>query len=192
MLFFFFFFSSRRRHTRSLCDWSSDVCSSDLVVTVRNNNVAIGTMNVVLKVLNFDMPSTSTLRAAFGFSVDGVCVAHGDGSSFCNNTNGLDAFHRWAKLYGRFLLDHRISIDLADGTNNPPTTASIASYNADYGPVINGTDSLQRLAGAQMTTIKYPWFHTCSNSTYHKPAGCEDQPTFTNKLQQWINFTKNT
>src|SRR5438034_3805064 len=28
--FYFFFFSSRRRHTRSLCDWSSDVCSSDL------------------------------------------------------------------------------------------------------------------------------------------------------------------
>src|SRR5260221_14484375 len=25
-----FFFSSRRRHTRSLCAWSSDVCSSDL------------------------------------------------------------------------------------------------------------------------------------------------------------------
>src|SRR5438132_13374521 len=25
-----FFFSSRRRHTSSLCDWSSDVCSSDL------------------------------------------------------------------------------------------------------------------------------------------------------------------
>src|SRR5215211_583776 len=30
---FIFFFSSRRRHTRSLCDWSSDVCSSDLVET---------------------------------------------------------------------------------------------------------------------------------------------------------------
>src|SRR5207248_7520385 len=28
---FFFFFSSRRRHTRSYGDWSSDVCSSDLV-----------------------------------------------------------------------------------------------------------------------------------------------------------------
>src|SRR5207247_7321121 len=27
----FFFFSSRRRHTRSTRDWSSDVCSSDLV-----------------------------------------------------------------------------------------------------------------------------------------------------------------
>src|SRR2546430_2666090 len=29
---FFFFFSSRRRHTRFDCDWSSDVCSSDLKV----------------------------------------------------------------------------------------------------------------------------------------------------------------
>src|SRR2546430_5525758 len=29
-MFFFFFFSSRRRHTRFDCDWSSDVCSSDL------------------------------------------------------------------------------------------------------------------------------------------------------------------
>src|SRR6266481_6427171 len=27
----FFFFSSRRRHTRWNCDWSSDVCSSDLM-----------------------------------------------------------------------------------------------------------------------------------------------------------------
>src|SRR5207249_7407703 len=27
-----FFFSSRRRHTRSKRDWSSDVCSSDLVL----------------------------------------------------------------------------------------------------------------------------------------------------------------
>src|SRR3978361_1640066 len=30
-IFFFFFFSSRRRHTRWNCDWSSDVCSSDLL-----------------------------------------------------------------------------------------------------------------------------------------------------------------
>src|SRR5438270_9843444 len=29
---FSFFFSSRRRHTRFDCDWSSDVCSSDLKI----------------------------------------------------------------------------------------------------------------------------------------------------------------
>src|SRR5690349_19953954 len=34
MYIFFFFFSSRRRHTRSLRDWSSDVCSSDLDVAL--------------------------------------------------------------------------------------------------------------------------------------------------------------
>src|SRR5215213_1293560 len=31
---FFFFFSSRRRHTRLVSDWSSDVCSSDLVASL--------------------------------------------------------------------------------------------------------------------------------------------------------------
>src|SRR3989337_3553169 len=31
-LFLFFFFSSRRRHTRCYRDWSSDVCSSDLMI----------------------------------------------------------------------------------------------------------------------------------------------------------------
>src|SRR5689334_23800822 len=30
--YIFFFFSSRRRHTRWNCDWSSDVCSSDLII----------------------------------------------------------------------------------------------------------------------------------------------------------------
>src|SRR5260221_6681340 len=38
-----FFFSSRRRHTRSLCDWSSDVCSSDLMKdVVRQENIGGG------------------------------------------------------------------------------------------------------------------------------------------------------
>src|SRR5947199_1894501 len=36
---FFFFFSSRRRHTRCLSDWSSDVCSSDLI---REQSVFMG------------------------------------------------------------------------------------------------------------------------------------------------------
>src|SRR5688572_2061775 len=35
-VFFFFFFSSRRRHTRFDCDWSSDVCSSDLFAILQS------------------------------------------------------------------------------------------------------------------------------------------------------------
>src|SRR5699024_12133454 len=38
-LFFSFFFSSRRRHTRSKRDWSSDVCSSDLLANRSSNSV---------------------------------------------------------------------------------------------------------------------------------------------------------
>src|SRR5437868_15362386 len=34
-----FFFSSRRRHTRSKRDWSSDVCSSDLLEAARKASV---------------------------------------------------------------------------------------------------------------------------------------------------------
>src|SRR2546422_730468 len=36
MRYRYFFFSSRRRHTRCSRDWSSDVCSSDLVVKLIN------------------------------------------------------------------------------------------------------------------------------------------------------------
>src|SRR2546427_6225811 len=36
---FFFFFSSRRRHTRFDCDWSSDVCSSDLVIAGKHRRI---------------------------------------------------------------------------------------------------------------------------------------------------------
>src|SRR5205809_4927351 len=34
LTFLVFFFSSRRRHTRCSRDWSSDVCSSDLVLNL--------------------------------------------------------------------------------------------------------------------------------------------------------------
>src|SRR3989475_13255107 len=40
LFYFFFFFSSRRRHTRFDCDWSSDVCSSDLRGTPRGGRPA--------------------------------------------------------------------------------------------------------------------------------------------------------
>src|SRR5205085_9128068 len=41
-ILFFFFFSSRRRHTRFDCDWSSDVCSSDLMTRPPARKAAIG------------------------------------------------------------------------------------------------------------------------------------------------------
>src|SRR3712207_4804713 len=51
-VYYFFFFSSRRRHTRYWRDWSSDVCSSDLVDSSRVSMVktqpwAHGYVNVI-------------------------------------------------------------------------------------------------------------------------------------------------
>src|SRR5256885_12891833 len=37
----FFFFSSRRRHTRLQGDWSSDVCSSDLILPLDGGNMML-------------------------------------------------------------------------------------------------------------------------------------------------------
>src|SRR2546422_2519203 len=39
LVLFFFFFSSRRRHTRCSRDWSSDVCSSDLMNSRRRSGI---------------------------------------------------------------------------------------------------------------------------------------------------------
>src|SRR5690242_21883030 len=68
MLIIVFFFSSRRRHTRLTCDWSSDVCSSDLQalrdrgpgVLLRERRPALGPMG-----LEFDM----TFEPAYGAAV---------------------------------------------------------------------------------------------------------------------------
>src|SRR5215204_6339074 len=46
-IFVFFFFSSRRRHTRSLCDWSSDVCSSDLLDLMATSEPMLDVLKVL-------------------------------------------------------------------------------------------------------------------------------------------------
>src|SRR3712207_6321068 len=79
----FFFFSSRRRHTRYWRDWSSDVCSSDLVmVPMWMHPMAIACGNTfVLKPSERD-PSASNLVAELYAEAglpDGVFnVVHGD------------------------------------------------------------------------------------------------------------------
>src|SRR6266478_3776533 len=47
----FFFFSSRRRHTRFDCDWSSDVCSSDLRQRSLRLRTALPVDAVILELL---------------------------------------------------------------------------------------------------------------------------------------------
>src|SRR5947207_11703746 len=57
-----FFFSSRRRHTRSLCDWSSDVCSSDLSLPSDLPPAVIG--GICLRFRALPAPAQHVLGAA--------------------------------------------------------------------------------------------------------------------------------
>src|SRR5437868_13486378 len=61
-----FFFSSRRRHTRSKRDWSSDVCSSDLVsigvVHGKPSTVVNVNLLLVLDGASFSSMSVSRIR----------------------------------------------------------------------------------------------------------------------------------
>ena len=69
IFFLFFFFSSRRRHTRYIGDWSSDVCSSDLLHAWELKALA-GTV---------DMLFTGRMHlaiGAFGMGKPALCVAY--------------------------------------------------------------------------------------------------------------------
>src|SRR5699024_12108941 len=58
-IIWYFYFSSRRRHTRSKRDWSSDVCSSDLIQLI--DNLGNRKMQVVKYILENMEKSTNTL-----------------------------------------------------------------------------------------------------------------------------------
>jgi hypothetical protein len=147
-------------------------------VTVKSGSKLLGTIAVVLYVRSFNLPSTSSLPTAFGVSIDHVCLAHGDASGpWC--ANGNPDFHLWSRLYGRFLLDHRITMSLTDVPNPSDWTATMNAYNANYGNIINGTDPGQRLSGARMTTLVYPWFD-----------GNDSAMAATSKMSQWASFAK--
>src|SRR5438132_11512455 len=61
------FFSSRRRHTISLCDWSSDVCSSDLwpIKTPDKYVVSIGQGGLGLNRDYYLTPRLAEKKAAY-------------------------------------------------------------------------------------------------------------------------------
>src|SRR5207249_8337353 len=78
--FCLFFFSSRRRHTRSKRDWSSDVCSSDLIV-------------------ESPTPSTTRRRMAFATAVfEGEAELEGVRAERVDSLEALKALLLWGKV----------------------------------------------------------------------------------------------
>src|SRR5256886_6707506 len=61
----FFFFSSRRRHTRFDCDWSSDVCSSDLRTIIPTVRSAVSQLDNNLPLFSMKTESEQIERSLF-------------------------------------------------------------------------------------------------------------------------------
>src|SRR5688572_26273498 len=66
--FFFFFFSSRRRHTRFDCDWSSDVCSSDLILAHPRGRISGSRAGVIA---NWDTVFEAAAQRGVAIEIDG-------------------------------------------------------------------------------------------------------------------------
>jgi hypothetical protein len=96
---------------------------------------------VTLTVWPFKLPSTASLKTAFGFTWGALNTAHGVSTG--------DAIASLRAAYNRFALDHRITLShVDDGAGNDMT--HFASY---YGPSIEGT-AATRLPGAEMTAVE--------------------------------------
>src|SRR6266487_175539 len=76
--FYFFFFSSRRRHTRWTGDWSSDVCSSDLLRGGSSSERAVAVQCEHLGAI-IGAREVDVLLAPGVFPVRGVAIHSSDG-----------------------------------------------------------------------------------------------------------------
>ena len=106
-------------------------------------------VRVSFTVWDFAVPSTSTLRSAFGLAWNAPCVGHGD-----PNCSGGDADLALRARYVQAALDNRVSIatpyysTTVDSSGNPDWTA----FDRYAGPFLDGT-APTRLAGAKLTAV---------------------------------------
>src|SRR5688572_31514375 len=91
---FFFFFSSRRRHTRFDCDWSSDVCSSDLNISCASSCLKNG--KSVLQMSDSTILLSTGLQSVLRYS--GCVVANSVGANSRSEERrvGKECRSRWS------------------------------------------------------------------------------------------------
>jgi hypothetical protein len=126
-------------------------------VTVLDGSTTIATLPVVLKVWAFTLPSTATLKSAFGMSWDGFCVQAYGGYSGCSaypgsSGNSDTAIELTHIAQAELLLDHRLSISGVVYVG--PPSGTWAHFDATYGALLNGTAGTQ-LPGAKLTALQF-------------------------------------
>ena len=103
-------------------------------------------MPVRMRVLDFELPSTSSLRSAFPVDPNAACVAHT--GSICDAADPKAGELQY--LYGRAALENRVTIPdpLATGPGPPPAGgADSANFERYSLPLITGTTVAEEAAG---------------------------------------------
>src|SRR2546430_5173044 len=94
-----FFFSSRRRHTRFDCDWSSDVCSSDLPASAHPSQPEIFRSELPLDV-TFTRLLQTTLCLWAGTAAVQVLAGPGPGATRSEERRvGKECRSRWSPYH---------------------------------------------------------------------------------------------
>jgi hypothetical protein len=146
--------------------------------TVKNGTKTIATIVVSLKVWAFAIPSTATLKSAFGLTWDGFCIQAYGGYNGCasypgsggNSDTAIELTH---VAQATLLLDHRVSVSGVVYVG--PPDGGWPHFNATYGPLLNGTAGTL-LPGAKLTALLFA-----------PPAADTSDPT---TIQDWVtNFS---
>jgi hypothetical protein len=107
---------------------------------------------VELKVLNFTLPSTTTLKSSFGFTPGRECLL---GIPDCETD--LDVRAQAKQLFVRSALDNRITTARAHATSlRDGSTTGLQQFRTYTLPFIRGTGPT-RLPGARLTTYQVNW-----------------------------------
>ncbi len=104
---------------------------------------------VELTVWDFDVPSTSTLRTAFGMAWNGPCAGHGDASC-----GGGDNDLKLRARYVQAALDNHVSIHQPFFTSTVDASGNEnwGSFDQYVGPFLDGTADT-RLKGAKLSSV---------------------------------------
>src|SRR2546430_6322286 len=141
-----FFFSSRRRHTRFDCDWSSDVCSSDLSRFVQRYRQSVASAIVRSGATNRSgLSALMKLNHHRAGSGEPLVLIHGIGSRW----------QMWEPVLGAVEAEREvIALDLPGFAGSPPPPPGTPP----------GVDSLTRLVSEFLDELGLDRPHVAGNS----------------------------
>jgi hypothetical protein len=126
-------------------------------VTLNDGAQLLAKVPARLKVWNFELPSTATLRSAFGLGFAPFCNAvYGSADQCIKYPGSQDVLHAVALTHAAiaaFFLDHRVSVAAVVAVPTQPN-GKWTQFDAVYGPLLDGR-AKTILPGAQLTAIHY-------------------------------------